>query len=131
MTEENKMNGQIPEAKPVETPPAHQPASQPSTAQAVPPPPTASSRAIAALILGIFSLICCGFFTGIPAIIIGRQEMTSIREGRSPKEGNTVAQIGFILGIVGTALTCLGLLFYAMILILGISLGALEGIQGI
>jgi hypothetical protein len=106
------------------------PAGAPQVAQPpCAPPNAASGRAIVALVLGILSILCCGFFCGIPAIIIGRQEMNDIKHGLSPKEGYDLAQIGFILGIVGTALSCLGALFYALIMILGISLGALSSIQ--
>jgi hypothetical protein len=82
--------------------------------------------AIAALITGILSLVCCGFFTGIPAIIIGRQEMRAIKERRSNPEGYTLAQVGFILGIVGTVLTCLGALIYIALLVFGISMGVMQ-----
>src|SRR4051794_8995083 len=36
-------------------------------------PPKNSSKAVWALVLGILGLLCCGFFTGIPAIILGKQ----------------------------------------------------------
>jgi len=93
-------------------------------------PPGPAGKAIAALILGILSLICCGFFTGIPAIIIGKQEMNAIKNGLSAKEGFTLAQVGFILGIVGTALSCIGALIYIVLIIFGISVGAMEEFQG-
>ena len=110
------------DSKPQPAPPA------PETPNA--PPPGPAGKAIAALILGILSLICCGFFTGIPAIIIGKQEMNAIKQGRSNKEGFTLAQVGFILGIVGSALSCLGALIYIILIIFGISVGAMQEFQG-
>jgi len=77
-----------------------------------PPPATTSPKAIAALVCGILSLMGCSFFTGIPAIIIGKMEMRSIDQGLSPESNRNLAKIGFILGIVGTAVSCLiGLLW--------------------
>lgn len=76
------------------------------------------------------SLVCCGFFCGIPAIILGRQELNAIKEGRSNREGNTIAQLGFIFGIIGTAFTFLAFLIYVVLMIFGISLGVMEGVRG-
>lgn len=99
-----------------------------------PPPagptvPGASGKAITALILGIVSLVCCGFLTGIPAIIVGKSEMNAIQEGRSPAAGESVAKIGYILGIIGTILTCLATLAYAVLFMLGIGAGIMEEVQ--
>lgn len=91
--------------------------------------PGASAKAITALILGVLSLICCGFFTGIPAIFVGKSEMNAIKEGRSAAAGESVAKIGYILGIIGTALTCLAGLAYAALFALGIGSGILEQVQ--
>lgn len=76
------------------------------------PPATTSTKAIAALVCGILSLMGCTFFTGIPAIIIGRMEMRNVDQGLSPASNRNLAKIGYILGIVGTVLSCLvGLLW--------------------
>lgn len=65
-----------------------------------------SGNAIAALVLGVLSfLLCCGFLTGIPAIVIGKIEMTAIKEGRSSTKGHALAAVGLILGIVATAIS--------------------------
>jgi hypothetical protein len=61
-----------------------------------------SSAAIAALVLGILGLLCCGLL-GIPAIIIGKQEMNNIDQGLAPVGGRGLAQVGYILGIVSLA----------------------------
>ena len=67
------MNDQpIPVARPVEPPPA-------ATA-----PPSASTRALASLILGVLSLVCMGFVAGIPAIILGSMELKAIRLHEAP-----------------------------------------------
>ena len=77
----------IPVAKPVESNKPAEQAPQGPTSQA-------SSKAMAALILGILALVCMGFLTGIPAIIIGKMELKDIKEGKSPKEGEGIAKVG-------------------------------------
>jgi len=103
----------IPVAKPVET--AQTAGGQPTQ--------TGSTRAVVTLILGILSLVCAGFLTGIPAIILGNMELKAIKKGEAPKEGEGVAKVGFILGIVGTVLTCLAMIGFFLIMLLGITLG--------
>lgn len=104
----------IPVAQPVQ--PESTPSSQPTQ--------TGSTRALVALILGILSLVCGGFLTGIPAIIIGNMELKAIKKGEAPKEGEGIAKVGYILGIVGTVLTCLAMMAMLLLMLLGISLGA-------
>jgi len=60
-------------------------------------------------VLGILGLLCCGLL-GIPAIIVGKQEMNNIDQGLAPVEGRGLAQAGFILGIVSLAIWVLGTL---------------------
>jgi hypothetical protein len=71
----------------------------------------ASSTSIIALVLGILSFFGPGCLTGIPAWIVGRNELKKIDAGESPAAGRTMAQIGMILGMVTTALTGLAVLF--------------------
>lgn len=59
-----------------------------------------------ALVLGILSIVCCGLFTGIPAIFVGRASEKAQAEGLA-NNGN-LGKIGFILGIIGTALSLVG-----------------------
>lgn len=113
------MNDQpIPVAHPVVEPP---PPAQPSQA-------AASTRALASLILGILSLVCMGFVAGIPAIILGSMELKAIHASRSPAAGEGMAKVGYILGIIGTVLTCLAMLAFAALMALGISLGAFSDV---
>lgn len=107
----------IPVAQPVEP-------SQPSQ-----PSSTGSTRALATLILGILSLVCGGFVMGIPAIILGHMELKAIKSGEAPKEGEGIAKVGYILGIVGTVLTCLAMIGMLLLMMLGISLGATEAMS--
>jgi hypothetical protein len=73
-----------------------------------PPPPvrpaeSASSQAITALILGILGFITCQIL-GPFAWYLGNQELQAIREGRSPRAGESLATVGKVLGIVATVL---------------------------
>jgi hypothetical protein len=64
-----------------------------------------------ALVLGILSILCCGFFTGIPAIILGINGKKAAEEGRA--SNGSLANVGFILGIIGCALSVLGFVLQA------------------
>src|SRR5262245_36782060 len=71
---------------------------------------SASTQAIMSLVLGILSIVCCGILAPI-AWYLGSQEQKAIREGRSPAAGEGVAKAGMILGIIGTVLLILGILW--------------------
>lgn len=60
-----------------------------------------------ALVLGIVSIVCCGFIAGIPAIFIGRASEKAQAEGLATN-GN-LGKVGFILGIIGSVLGLLGI----------------------
>jgi Domain of unknown function (DUF4190) len=59
-------------------------------------------RATNALWLGIFSLLCCGLFTGIPAIYVGVKALSDIEASRGRLIGRGTAWVGIVLGIIGT-----------------------------
>lgn len=76
-----------------------------------PPPPPAGGPAAPAqhprgtliLVLGILAIIPCGFFTGIPAIIMGKKAMDESKTANYSNAG--LIKAGFICGIIGTALS--------------------------
>lgn len=70
--------------------------------------PVNTQKATWALVLGILSLVCCGFVAGIPAIILGKNAKAELE---AAGQSGSTANIGMILGIIGTALSVLGLLF--------------------
>jgi hypothetical protein len=88
---------------------------------AIPPSQSAGSKAIIALILGIFSIFMLGFLAGIPAMILAKHEEDEIRRGRSPVAGEMLAKLGFWLGLIGTVLSGLTLLFVLFIIFFGLS----------
>lgn len=75
----------------------------------------ASQRAIAALVLTIAGLFCCGALTSIPAAIVGWMEMDAIKKGQSPPAGMWMAQIGLWGGIIVTILTTVGGVFFLLL----------------
>ena len=71
------------------------------------PPPrpayaSTAGRAKTSLWLGVASLVCCGLFTGIPAIFVGVHALNEIEVERGRLVGKGMAWAGIILGIVGT-----------------------------
>jgi len=68
------------------------------------------------LILGILSLVCCGFWTGVPAIIMGNKAMAEIAAGQYAETSGV--KIGRLLGIIGTVLSALGALVYVLFFVL-------------
>jgi len=71
---------------------------------------SASTQAVIALVLGIVGVVCCNIL-GPVAWFMGNQELKAIREGRSPAAGEGLAKAGMILGIVGTVLLVLAILW--------------------
>ena len=65
-----------------------------------------------ALVLGILSIVCCGFFAGIPAVILGNNSKKAAAAGQATN-GN-LGNVGMILGWVGIALSVVGLIFSAI-----------------
>jgi L-lactate permease len=68
-----------------------------------PPPTGPSSQAVVALVLAILSVCCCNILAPF-AWILGNSERRAIREGRAPAAGDGYALAAVILGIIGTCL---------------------------
>ena len=67
-------------------------------------------RATLILVLGILSIPCCGLFTGIPAIILGRNALAEIDAAPGQFGGRGQVNAGYICGIVGTVLSVIGII---------------------
>lgn len=95
---------------------------------AYPPPaapvgPQEHPQSTLVLVLGILSIFCCGIFTGIPAIIIGRSALREVKASNGAMtEGNLKA--GFICAIIGTVWTALVIVAYVAIVVIAIIVGA-------
>lgn len=89
---------------------------------------SASGRAIASMVLSILSvpLLCCFFLSPLLAIagaVLGKMELNAISQGLAPKAGETMAKVGFYLGIVMAA-------FSIVLFILRIAFGVFSGLSG-
>jgi predicted Zn finger-like uncharacterized protein len=70
----------------------------------------APHRGTLILVLGILSLVGAGIFTGIPAWIMGNNDLKEIRAGRMDPEGESNTNIGRILGMVCCIMSLVSLL---------------------
>jgi hypothetical protein len=64
------------------------------------------------LAFGIIGLVTLIPIFGILAWIMGNSDMRAIREGRMDPEGESMTNVGRILGIIGTILAVLGILSF-------------------
>jgi hypothetical protein len=74
-------------------------------------PESPSSQAITALILSLLGFTTCCHLLSPIAWYLGWQEQKAIREGRAPKQGEVLAKVATILGIVGTLILVFFLLW--------------------
>lgn len=72
--------------------------------------PASSNRPTIALVLGILGVVCCGLVAPV-AWFMGSAELKAIRAGSAPAAGEGLAKAGMILGIIGTVLLLVGLLW--------------------
>ncbi len=63
----------------------------------------ATGKAIVILVLGIFGIVCCPVTAPI-AWVLGQSELAAVRRGAAPAANEALAQIGMVLGILGTVL---------------------------
>ena len=82
-----------------------------------------NGKAIAALVLGIASIVLAcygiGLLPGIPAIILGRMSGREIEEGNGTGDG--LAKAGLITGIIGVVLSVFGLLYLILVIVAGVT----------
>ena len=62
-----------------------------------------SSQATMVLVFGLLGLLLCQLFSPV-AWVMGNKELAAIDAGRRPPNDRTMANIGRILGIVGTVI---------------------------
>jgi len=74
--------------------------------------PSSNPKALWSMILGILSLFCCGVITGVVAVVLAQQAKREIAASGGMQSGAGQAQAGFVLGIIGIALTVIGLIAY-------------------
>jgi hypothetical protein len=81
-------------------------------------PRQTNGKAIGALVCGIASLVTCGLFLGIPAVVLGNLALGEIDEAQGMQDGRQLAIAGRLLGWVAIALMILGLLAALIVLII-------------
>jgi hypothetical protein len=81
-------------------------------------PPQNHPKATTSLVLGILGVICCSFVAPF-AWSIGKKTVNEIDASGGRYEGRGQAQAGYILGIVGTVLLVLGILFFILAAVTG------------
>ena len=82
--------------------------SQPMPESPVPGAAPQNGMGTAALVMGILQFFCLGTVGSILAIVFGKIGMNKAEQGLATNRG--AAKAGFILGIVGIALTVVGLI---------------------
>jgi hypothetical protein len=102
--------------------PGYPPPGYPQGYPGYPPPAPTHSKATVSLVLGILSLVMCGLFTGIPAMITGRQAKREIAESQGRLGGEGLASAGFITGLIGTILSALTVVAVIGLIALGVAL---------
>ena len=78
-----------------------------------------NSYAVWSLVLGILGLVSCGFFTGIPAIVVGNNAKKAAANGEADNPG--MATAGVVLGWIGTGwsgLVVVGYLVFVVVMLL-------------
>ncbi len=80
--------------------------------------PPNSGKAVASLVLGIAGFVVCPLVCSVLAIIFGKQAQNEI-DANPVIGGRGMATAGFILGIVGVALSALFLLFALLVVASG------------
>jgi hypothetical protein len=81
--------------------------------------PPSHNQAVTSLVLGILSLVMCGFVTGIPAMVIGRRATREIRAAGGQRSGDGLATAGFVTGLIGTLITGVSALLVILVFIFG------------
>lgn len=72
--------------------------------------------AIVSLVCGILGIVCCGLFTGIPAIITGYMAKNHADKDPSQYTGRGLAIAGMIMGGISILFSILGIIYYVVIL---------------
>jgi hypothetical protein len=67
-------------------------------------------------VLGIVALVCCGVFTGIPAIVMGNNAKKEIEASGGTIGGDGKIQAGVICGWVSVAFGIVAVLYWLVVL---------------
>ena len=90
-----------------------------------PVPPPTDNQALASLLIGIGGIACC--FLGPVAFFLGNSSLRRIRGSGGAVGGEGMAQVGRILGLVGTVILALGLLVAVIQVVIGFGAARTSG----
>ncbi len=76
-------------------------------------------RGVLILVLGILGMIMCGILTGIPAWIMGKNDLKAIAAGEMDPAGQGLTKVGYILGIISVALTAITVVVFGVLAVIG------------
>lgn len=83
------------------------------------------SQATTVLVLGILAVVLCQIL-GPFAWVMGNNELAGIDAGRRPPENRGTANAGRILGIIGTVLLALGIVFAILFIVGALTISTVE-----
>lgn len=83
------------------------------------------SQATTALVLGILGIVICGVLAPF-AWVMGKNEVDAIDAGRRNPANRGTANAGKILGIVGTVLLAIGVIFLVLFIAGAIAFGEIN-----
>jgi uncharacterized membrane protein YjgN (DUF898 family) len=84
-----------------------------------PMPPQDHPRATLSLVLGILGILVCGIIAPF-AWSIGKRTLAEIDESGGRLGGRGMAQVGYVLGLVGTILLVIGVLVIVVLVVAGV-----------
>lgn len=71
-----------------------------------------SSLAVPALVLALLSMVCCGVFTALPALIMGWLDLRAISDGRTDPDKRGMAIAAVVVGSIWLVLGLIGIFYY-------------------
>lgn len=80
-----------------------------------------SVKAIWSLVLGLLSLMCLCFLTGIPAVILGHLALREIRRSGGRVAGDGMAIVGLVIGYLSIAVSILMLVLFIVFIPRGVA----------
>ncbi|MBU6330420.1 MAG: DUF4190 domain-containing protein [Acidobacteria bacterium] len=82
--------------------------------------PTAN-EAVWSLVLGILSLVMCGFLAGIPAVILGNNAKRKIATSGGTMGGGGLATAGIVMGWISIGFTVAAIGIFVILIAVGSS----------
>jgi len=67
----------------------------------------------------ILALVCCGFVSGIPGMILAKMQLDAIRDGRCPATEKTMALAGMWGCVIGTVVNGCGTMAVIFMMMMG------------